>query len=144
MTVSLILLSGALVTFVAYLAILPVLMDRQSVKTTRDTRKQEDSVQDLRARYQLLLASIHDLDLDYDMGKVSYVVYAEQRKMLIGRSVSALIQLDKAEADLLAADDKIEAAIEALFNKNNRKGDSKSPNKEADNGTARRRKVKSQ
>lgn len=109
MTTSVILFGAITLAFAAYLGVLPILMARQAEKR----RPQDHDATELRARYQLLLDSIHDLDFDYDMGKVSDDVYAEQRKMLIGRSVSALMQLDQAEAHLHEMDDEIENAIAA-------------------------------
>lgn len=115
MTLTGILLAGIGLTLVSYAALLPVLIARQKAKNTRQAAENSDkayTAQDLRARFQLLLSSIHDLDFDYDMGKISAQVYAEQRKMLIGRSVGTLMQLDKAEAHLLELDNKIEVALE--------------------------------
>lgn len=109
MTTSAILFGVITLAFGAYLGVLPILMARQAEKR----RNQDYDAIELRARYQLLLESIHDLDFDYDMGKVSDDVYAEQRKMLIGRSVSTLMQLDQAEAHLHEMDDEIENAIAA-------------------------------
>lgn len=109
MTTSAILFGIVTAAFALYLGILPILMSRQ----TERRREQTQDVSELRARFQLLLESIRDLDFDYDMGKIADTVYAEQRKMLIGRSVSLLMQLDQAEAHLHAIDDEMEAAIAA-------------------------------
>jgi hypothetical protein len=70
-----------------------------------------EAIAHLRTRLEGLITSIHDLDFDYDTSKVSTEVYAEQRKFLIGRAVSTLIQLDQAEAHLSEVDGDIEAAI---------------------------------
>ena len=70
-----------------------------------------ETVAHLRTRLEGFVISIHDLDFDYDTGKISGEVYAEQRKLLIGRAVSTLIHLDQAEAELDDIDDDIEAAV---------------------------------
>jgi hypothetical protein len=68
-------------------------------------------VEDLELKIQLLLDSIRDLDFDYDMGKISTEVYVEQRKMLIGRGISRLMQLDNARQELDVLDREIEEAV---------------------------------
>ncbi|MCI0709335.1 MAG: hypothetical protein L0154_04150 [Chloroflexi bacterium] len=67
---------------------------------------------DLRNRLNRVLDSIVDLDFDFDTDKIDYDVYAQQRKMLIGRGVSILIRLDKIEAELFEADDDLETLVE--------------------------------
>ena len=99
---------------VLYLAMLPILMDRQAARQAQLAYNAQYTEQDIHARYELLLHSIVDLDHDYDMGKVSDNVYIEQRKMLIGRSVYVRKQLDALEEDLLTIDNEaLEAMIEA-------------------------------
>lgn len=67
---------------------------------------------DLRNRLNRVLDSIVDLDFDFDTDKIDYDVYAQQRKMLIGRGVSILIRLDKVEAELFEVDDDLEKLVE--------------------------------
>lgn len=67
---------------------------------------------DLRSRLNRVLESILDLDFDFDTEKIDHDVYAQQRKMLIGRGVSLLIRLDKVEAELFDADDDLERLVE--------------------------------
>ena len=67
---------------------------------------------DLRNRLNRVLDSIVDLDFDFDTDKIDYDVYAQQRKMLIGRGVSLLIRLDKVEAELFDVDDDLEKLVE--------------------------------
>ncbi len=110
MTTGAFLFGGIIVGVLIYLAILPIMSARSS---TKEKELNKLNVQELRTRYLLLLTSVRDLDFDYDMNKISYEVYAEQRKMLIGRSVSLLMQLDRAEAQLATVDGEIEQAIEA-------------------------------
>lgn len=57
--------------------------------TASELSAEELAIQ-LRTRLEGLVISVHDLDFDYDTGKVSKLVYAEQRKLLIGRAISTL------------------------------------------------------
>jgi hypothetical protein len=69
----------------------------------------------LEERLEMLVDSIRDLDIDYDMGKITANVYAEQRKMLLGRAVGVLHRLDQVTGHEI--DDRqleVEAAILAL------------------------------
>ncbi len=113
-----ILLGGISLALAFYLAMLPILTNRQAAEAAQQQVATEKlTVQQLRNRYWRLLNSIRDLDFDYDTGKVSDDVYIEQRKMLLGRSVSVLMQLDQAEATLARIDDEIEAEIAAFRNR---------------------------
>lgn len=114
MSTTVILLGGIGVALAFYLALLPILTARQAAQ---QQAAEKLTVRELYNRYHLLLNSIRDLDFDYDTGKISYDVYAEQRKMLLGRSVSVLMQLDRTEADLAHIDDQIEAEIAAYRDK---------------------------
>lgn len=76
-----------------------------------DESEKLQTADELRRRLDLILESIHDLDFDFDMGKISDEVYAEQRKMLIGRGVSLLIRLDQVAPQLDQVDQEIEAAV---------------------------------
>lgn len=97
-------LAGAL-----FISLAPLFQEDESAAAPqRDLALQ---VHNLRTRLNRLLESIHDLDFDYDTGKITPEVYAQQRKLLIGRGVSLLIQLDKAETELQALDEAIEAAV---------------------------------
>lgn len=66
-------------------------------------------------RLNMLLDSIRDLDIDFDMNKITPEVYAEQRKMLLGRAVGVLHRLE--QLTRTADSDKnleVEAAILAF------------------------------
>ncbi len=98
---------------IAFLVLRPIVLAEKVAKreaTASELSAEELAIQ-LRTRLEGLVISIHDLDFDYDTGKVSKLVYAEQRKLLIGRAVSTLIQLDQAEAHLIEVDDEIEKAV---------------------------------
>jgi hypothetical protein len=49
------------------------------------------SLEDQLQRY---VSAVRDLDFDYDTGKLAQEDYITQRKLLVGRGVSTLIQLD--------------------------------------------------
>ncbi|NDJ87112.1 MAG: hypothetical protein GYB66_14635 [Chloroflexi bacterium] len=106
---------------IGYAAMLPILAERQIAGIERKRYNRQHDLDELQARFHRLIESVLDLDFDYDMGKVTPEVYVEQRKMLIGRSVSALIQLDKAEAQWNRVDQEIEQVIA------NYRGDGTSP-----------------
>lgn len=99
--------------FIAFFVLRPIVLGEKATKrvATESELNAEESAILLRTRLEGLLISIRDLDFDYDTGKVSNLVYAEQRKLLIGRAISTLIQLDQAEAHLTEVDDEIEKAI---------------------------------
>lgn len=98
---------------IAFFVLRPIVLAEKTTKraVTETELNAEESAIQLRTRLEGLLISIRDLDFDYDTGKVSNLVYAEQRKLLIGRAISTLIQLDQAEAHLVEVDDEIEKAV---------------------------------
>ncbi len=98
---------------IAFLVLRPIVLAEKVAKreaTASELSAEELAIQ-LRTRLEGLVISVHDLDFDYDTGKVSNLVYSEQRKLLIGRAISTLIQLDQAEAHLIEVDDEIEKAV---------------------------------
>lgn len=105
------LILGAIFLCGALVATLSPIFQQNRQRTTQHTRDLQNEVHDLRTRLGRMLDSIHDLDFDYDTGKINTDVYAQQRKLLIGRGVSLLIQLDKVEGDLYHVDNEIESAI---------------------------------
>lgn len=58
-----------------------------------------------------MVVAVRDLDLDFDMGKVSEEDYILQRKMLIGRGVSNLLKLRDFRRQPSEADDELEQLI---------------------------------
>ena len=107
----------------------PIFQERAKGADRQSNRDIQIEVHDLRTRLNRLLESIRDLDFDFDTGKISFDVYAEQRKLLIGRGVSLLIRLDKAEAQLDVIDTEIEEAIAQRRSKPTRKGEPQSAKK---------------
>lgn len=113
MTVTMIALGVIVMGAVTCLAALPILTERQLARQAKQHYAEQYILQDVRSRYELLLHSVLDLDNDYDMGKISSDVYAEQRKMLIGRSVYLRKQLEQLEeTSLLENEDALEAMID--------------------------------
>ncbi len=112
---------------IAFLVLRPIVLAEKVTKreATASELSAEESAIQLRTRLEGLVISIHDLDFDYDTGKVSNLVYAEQRKLLIGRAISTLIQLDQAEAHLIEVDDEIEKAVSRYRTVGTEKGVSK-------------------
>lgn len=110
MTVPMIVIGLLTAGMMLFLGIAPILAERRYMIALRQQYENQYSHQELQARYEQLLQSILDLDADYDMGKVSAGVYAEQRKMLIGRSVYFRSQLDQSLASG-GMDQRIEAVI---------------------------------
>ena len=59
------------------------------------------------------ITTIRDLDFDFDTGKITEDDYVEQRKLLIGRGVSALIKLDASRQKEIDKDHELEEMIAA-------------------------------
>lgn len=97
---------------VLYAGLMPIMLERQQARTDQKRFAHEHDTHSLQSQYDVLLGSILDLDMDYDMGKVADDVYAEQRKMLLGRSVYVLKKLDTLLAEY--AQDDLDAQIEAM------------------------------
>ena len=121
MTLSLFILAFVALTIVGYLGLIPVLTRSESPDRKKKSKLKSGDLEKIETQYQQLLNSIQDVDFDYDTGKVPDEVYAEQRKFLIGRSVSILRQLDDARSEVSDIDDDIEAAVAALRSKSSSK-----------------------
>lgn len=113
MTTSALVFAFVVLVMVSYLGLVPLLTSPQATARKKNSNAQDVDVEELETQYRRLLASIHDLDFDYDTGKVTDDVYAEQRKFLLGRSVSALRQLDSARSEITDIENDIEATIAA-------------------------------
>jgi hypothetical protein len=112
MTFGAVIFAVVLLGMLAFLVLRPLFATGTSETEFLDSELEtSEAIAHLRTRLEGLITSIHDLDFDYDTSKVSAEVYAEQRKFLIGRAVSTLIQLDQAEAYLSEIDEDIEAAV---------------------------------
>jgi hypothetical protein len=113
MTASALVFAFVVLVAISYAGLVPLLTNPQAAERRKTVKHQDDDVEGLETQYQRLLNSIRDLDFDYDTAKVTDEVYAEQRKFLIGRSVSILRQLDGARSQIADIEDEIEAAIVA-------------------------------
>lgn len=100
---------------VIYAAVMPILLEQQQAKADAHRFAYQRDEHDFQFQYELLLQSIVDLDFDYDMGKLSDAVYAEQRKMLLGRSVYILKKLDTIHEEAEHHVDDVDAQIEAMI-----------------------------
>ncbi len=118
MTSSLFISALVALTIVGYLGLLPLLTKSEAPdRKKKSSELKSGDLEKIETQYQQLLNSIRDVDFDYDTGKVPDEVYAEQRKFLIGRSVSILRQLDDARSEVADIEDDIEAAVAALRSK---------------------------
>lgn len=66
----------------------------------------------LQERLDQIITTVNDLDFDYDTGKVAPEDYVEHRKLLVGRGVSTLIQLESSLAQETEWDDDVELLIQ--------------------------------
>lgn len=105
------LMSGIMV-FIGFTAIF---FGDESSRRRRFLQNQGETlnIEEWQLRLSMILSSIRDLDFDYDMGKISDLVYGEQRRMLLGRAVSVLRRLDEVEAENDALNMEIENLIES-------------------------------
>lgn len=88
MTLSLVLMAVLIAVGGGLWVFLPLWAGRRAVASPQQndySRLQEDVLR--------FAGAVRDLDMDFDMGKLSEADYATQRKLLIGRGVSATLQL---------------------------------------------------
>jgi hypothetical protein len=72
---------------------------------------------ELQAQRDGLYATLHDLDLDFELGKLNGSDYQARREKYLGRASAVLQQLDHASAPAsqdLSSSDEIEREVEAL------------------------------
>ncbi|HLA45627.1 MAG TPA: hypothetical protein VJZ27_19415 [Aggregatilineales bacterium] len=99
-----------LLVVLSSLVALPLLTNR---RRTLPGDFEATSVETLEEQLHRIVSSVHDLDFDFDTGKVSEADYIEQRKLLIGRGVSTLIRLDDAFEEREDLDREIETLVTA-------------------------------
>jgi len=75
------------------------------------------TLDELETHLHQLVGAVRDLDFDYDTGKISKEDYIEQRKLMVGRGVSAVLRLRQWKADNREADDEIEQLIASYRDK---------------------------
>ncbi len=61
-----------------------------------------------------LLRAIRDMDFDYDMGKLTDDIYAEQRVTLIRRVIAVMKRSDDIETEIRAQQERVETALAAF------------------------------
>lgn len=103
----LLVISGAAISW-------PFLMNRMN---RQSNFQKKSSVVELEDSLHRFVTSVRDLDFDFDTGKIGEADYLEQRKLLIGRGVSALKRLDEALQEQKEVDDEIEALVDAYRQK---------------------------
>jgi hypothetical protein len=97
--------------FLLVICISPIL--QSSSRTDIAQENIQRKVADFRTRMNRTIDSIHDLDFDFDTGKITPETYAQQRKMLIGKGVSLLMQLEEAQGQVRDVNSTIEEMISA-------------------------------
>lgn len=79
----------------------------------RGTARQNRALEIFYAEKSRLLRAIRDLDFDYDMGKLTDAIYTEQRITLVAQAIAILQRIDALEAEIMAQQDRLEAALAA-------------------------------
>ncbi len=109
-----IVLTGALAVFV----LLPILEGDEEPEGQFVARvgspRQRRALETLWAEKNRILRTIHDLDFDYDLGKLTDEVYTDQRVYLIRLFVAIIERMDAIERDIARQAERIEAAVAAL------------------------------
>ncbi len=111
----------ALAVFVALFIARPFLLEgRQKTASGTQTAQQEREHQlsALLAERDRLLTALQELDFDYALGKVPQEDYPQQRAVLLKTGADVLRRLDEfstgePESNMVAAEDRIEAAVAA-------------------------------
>lgn len=83
----------------------------------RGTARQNRALEIFYAEKSRLLRAIRDLDFDYDMGKLTDAIYTEQRVTLVAQAIALLQRIDALEAEILAQQERVEAALAAYRGK---------------------------
>jgi hypothetical protein len=107
-SIGVILLGLAAAIGIAGLIMWPLRENQQEGQAGRDSAIALDE------QLRQMIKAIHDLDFDFDTGKVTLADYNEQRKLFIGRGVSLLIRLDDALREQKTLDDEIEKRVNAF------------------------------
>jgi hypothetical protein len=102
---SLLIIVGLIVAAAAFLA-RPLVEGRPSAVTVEDRRRSA-----LQAEREVVLALIHETEMDHAMGKVDDAGFQEQRAALVARGAAVLRELDSLGG--VSALDEVDGAIEA-------------------------------
>ena len=79
----------------------------------RGTARQNRALDILYSEKVRLLRAIRDMDFDYDVGKLTDSIYADQRVYLVRQALAVLRRIDLLETEIQAQQDRIEAALAA-------------------------------
>jgi hypothetical protein len=117
MSFTIILLGTVIAGVLGVVVLLPVLNEgpRAPQPARRHgTPRQNQMLDTLSNEKRRVLRAIHDLDFDYDLGKLDDEAYEAQRVYLVRLGVAIMQRRDDLEAELAAQDEQIEAAVAAL------------------------------
>jgi hypothetical protein len=111
MEIASIVVAAILFIFVLIMCLSPIMQASSRPDIVQENIQRQ--VTDFRIRMYRTIDSIHDLDFDFDTGKITADVYAQQRKMLIGKGVSLFMQLEEAQSQVHDVNSVIESMITA-------------------------------
>lgn len=106
MNETLLILGGVISVIAVLLLFYPFWAARQD-----EQRSHNLSAQQLEDELMRVVTAVKDLDFDYDMGKMGDEDYIAQRKYMVGRGVSLVLQLQDARKVKRHLDDEIEKLI---------------------------------
>ena len=112
----------ALVVVTVLIVVLPLLLgEAETLEPQTEvpleklgTPRQNRALEILYAERDRLLRAIRDLDFDYDTGKLADDAYAEQRVLLIRQAVAVMAKIEELENEIVAQQERIEAALAAF------------------------------
>ncbi len=110
MTIGSILLGLALLVLVVMYVARPLLATR---KLRRPRRRRASSRQSLLAQKEALLAQIHELDFDFETGKVPEADYRQQREALMSQATAVLKQIDEVDGEIEAGAAAVREQVDA-------------------------------
>lgn len=115
MTTELIIATLVLGVISAAIIALPMLNARRHIFV-----KNERQITQLEEKLYQMVGAVYDLDFDFDTGKLTPEDYAQQRKVMIGRGVSLVLQLNALRQTVASSDTNDE--IEKLVKRYRRQG----------------------
>lgn len=78
-------------------------------KQKRHYTSAQHAVETMQDKLNQIVGAVRDLDFDFDTGKITEKDYVEQRKLMIGRGVSLILQLRTLQYS--TEDDEVEKLI---------------------------------
>jgi NADH pyrophosphatase NudC (nudix superfamily) len=101
MTIGSVLLGLALLVLVAMYVARPLLVGR-GLRRPRNRSRANDR-QSLLAQKEALLAQIHELDFDFETGKVPEADYRQEREALMSQATAVLKEIDRLDGEIEAS-----------------------------------------